>query len=70
MEEKEKVLKGKGLLRQCVESDIYYQGMIDNDIIDIKIWFGGWEAFRKRIKELEDDEKEEAFERHERNKVN
>jgi len=43
---------------------------IGSDIIDIKAWFGSWEAFRKRIKELEDDEKEEAFERNERNKVN
>ena len=42
---------------------------IDDDIIDIKAWFDSWEELRKRIKELEDDEKEEAFERHERNKV-
>jgi len=76
MGKKEKVLKGEGLLRQCSESDVYYKGVgeysiedIDKDIMDIKAWFDSWEELRKRIKELEDDEKEEAFERHERNKV-
>ena len=43
---------------------------IDEDILDIKAWFGNWDELKKRINELEDDEKEEAFERNERNKVN
>jgi len=43
---------------------------IDKDILDIKAWFGSWEELRKRIEELEMMRKEEAFERHERNKVN
>jgi len=42
---------------------------IDKDILDIKAWFGNWDEFKKRINELEDDEKEAAFERNELDKL-
>ena len=58
---------------QCDHCKEYYAPLenehINEDILDIKAWFDSWEAFRKRINELEDAEKDDAFERHERNKV-
>ena len=42
---------------------------IDKDILDIKMWFGTWTDFKERITELEDDEKEDAYERSELDKL-
>ena len=58
---------------QCDHCKEYYAPLenehMNEDILDIKAWFGSWEELRKRIEELEDAEKDDAFERHERNKV-
>ena len=52
-----------------MKSEIAKLKEIDEDILDIKAWFGNWNEFRKRINELEDDEKEAAFERNELDKL-
>jgi len=56
-------------LNKIMKLEIAKLKEIDEDVLDIKAWFGNWNEFRKRINELEDDEKEAAFERNELDKL-